>query len=317
MRALTAKLKTAGWRQEYVLVMLLVVLIGVAGALDPTFVTARAQLKLSENIWGLAILALPMTMIIITAGIDLSVGSTVALATVTFGLSWHQGVPVWGAALLALGVATAAGALNGFLVSKVKVHPLIVTLATLAAFRGIAEGASKGKPVTPLPDAFTQFGDTFAGIPVAAWVFAVLAIVCALFLGRTPNGRFVYAIGHNERGARFSGIAVDRILFLLYSLSGLLAGVVALLYAARRNTASPEAGMGNELDVITAVVIGGTSIYGGRGNIVGTCLGILLIHETREFVRWYWSSDELNLIVVGSLLVASVLAHRLLRFGKK
>ena len=143
-------------------------------------------------------------------------------------------------------------------------------------------------------------------------VFAVAALFSAVALGKTAFGQALYAIGHNETAARFSGIAVDRIKLLLYTSSGLAAGLAALLFVGRRNTANTDIGAGISLDVITAVVLGGTSIFGGRGRIVGTLLGIVLIHETREFVSWQWNRAELNLIVIGSLLIASVLLNSLL-----
>ena len=299
-------------RQEAVLIALIVGLMIWAGVLDSSFVAWNTQLKLSENIWEMAILALPMTLIIITGGIDLSVGSTMALATVVFGLSVKAGIPFGVAAILSLTSGLASGFLNGWLITRMKVHPLLITLASLAAYRGIAEGLSKGQPVTPLPKLFNTLAGSLGHVPLPALYFIALAVVVALFLHKTPNGRFLFAIGHKERVAIFSGIPVPRLLTALYSFAGLLAGFAALIYAARRNTANPEAGLGIELDVITAVVVGGTSIYGGRGSIFGTILGILLIHEAREFVNWRWSSAELNMIVIGSLLILSVLAHRLL-----
>lgn len=300
------------FRQESVLLLLLGLLCGWAFRLDAGFLDGDTQLKLSENIWEMAILALPMTMIIITGGIDLSVGSTMALATVVFGLCVQSGLGHGLAAGLALLTGLAGGALNGWLITRLRVHPLLITLASLAAYRGVAEGLSKGRPVTPLPDAFLGLAGEVGGVPLPALYFLALAVAAAVFLHRTPNGRFLFAIGHRERAAVFSGIPVPRLVLSLYALSGLLAAFSALVYAARRNTANPEAGLGIELDVITAVVVGGTSIYGGRGSIFATILGILLIHEAREFVDWNWSSSELNMVVIGSVLVLSVLANRLL-----
>ncbi|MBN1515114.1 ABC transporter permease [Candidatus Sumerlaeota bacterium] len=299
-------------RQEWLLLILLGVLLLVAMGFEPNFLKAKSQLKLSENIWELAILCLPMTLIIITGGIDLSIGSTMALATVAFGMGFEANWPLWACALAALLASLAAGAVNGALIAGIKVHPLIVTLATLAAYRGIAEGLSKGFSVSPLPESFQALSGSFLGAPIAAWIFIVLAIVFYLFLAHTPWGRFCHAIGHNEQVCRFSGAPTSKIIFSLYVVSAGLAGIAALLYSARRNTANPEAGYNMELDVITAVVIGGTSIYGGRGTIYGTLIGIVLIHEMREFFNWRWSSDELNLIVVGSLLIGSVLFYQLM-----
>jgi rhamnose transport system permease protein len=298
---------------EVVLVLLLAGLMAAAGAVMPNFVNLESQLFLSRHLWETAILALGMTLIIITAGIDLSVGSAMGMCAVALGMCFHHTGSVALSCVACLAVGGAGGMLNGALIAWLKVHPLIVTLATYAAFRGIAEGASQGA-------VYSRFGENFEslargmwlGVPIAAYIFGVLAIVFAIFLAKTPTGRFLYAIGHNETAARFSGIAVDRIKFWLYTTSGLLAGLATLIYVSRFNTAKADAGAGLELDVITAVVVGGTSIFGGRGNIAGTVLGLLLIHETKLFVGRYWRADELKGLVVGILLILSVLVYRAL-----
>ena len=153
----------------------------------------------------------------------------------------------------------------------------------------------------------------WGGVPIPAYLFGLLALGCALFLSRTPGGRYVYAIGHNEQAVRFSGVNVGRVKLLLYASSGLMAGLTTIIYVSRFDTAKADAGTGFELDVITAVVVGGTSIYGGRGNIGGTVLGLLLIHETRQFVSRQWQVDELKSIVVGLLLIGSLLLYRGMR----
>lgn len=296
---------------ELVLVGLILVVLAIAYTLDPIFLTRRVQLELSKEIWELALLTLGMTLIIITAGIDLSVGSTMALCSVSLGLCMHSNLPTPLCILVCLLTGLAAGALNGGLVAHIKVHPLLVTLATYGMSRGIAEGlqsATTNAPVKPNDGIKELFAGSFPLIPS---LFGVLAITLALLLARGTSGRGLYAIGHNEEAARFSGIPVNKLLFLVYTGTGLLAALAALSYSARR-TATAEAGMGMELDVITAVVVGGTSIYGGRGRILGPLLGVLLIHETRQFVDWYWQRSELTLIVIGSLLILSVLTHRFL-----
>ena len=305
-------------RQEIVLFVLLLGLLLLAGRLSPDFLSARAQIELSTHAWELALLALPMTLIILTAGIDLSIGSTMALCAVVFGLCFHAGHPLWLDALLALLTGAAAGALNGVFVAYVRVHPLIVTLATLAAFRGIAEGLSLGRPFSGFPAGFSVLGQgSLAGIPIPGLIFFAALLVTAFLMARTPLGLSLSAIGYNEMAARFSGLSVARLKLGLYTASGLVAGLAALLFVARRDTAKADIGQGMELDVITAVVLGGTSIFGGRGSLLGTVLGVLLIHETREFVTWQWSRDELNLIVVGLLLLLSVLADSLLSPKKR
>ncbi|MEW6253547.1 MAG: ABC transporter permease, partial [Planctomycetota bacterium] len=298
---------------EIGLALLVVPLLMLAGRLDPAFLRGATQVELLSHSYELALVALPMTLIVITAGIDLSVGATMALASVVLGLAYEAGAPLWAAGLLAVATGAAAGALNGAFVAWIRVHPLIVTLATYAAYRGIAEGISLGRPISGFPESLGRLADGTVSIPgvgdvpVPAVILFVAVIVAMLVLGRTTLGRALYAIGSNETCCRYSGIAVDRIKLGLYTVSGLAAGFAAVLFAARRNTAKADVGAGLELDVITAVVLGGTSVFGGRGTIVGTLLGVLLIHETREFVSWHWQREELIAIVIGALLIASVL----------
>jgi rhamnose transport system permease protein len=235
------------------------------------------------------------------------------ICAVAFGIVHAKTGSLAASCLACVTTGAACGAVNGWLISRVKVHPLIVTLATYAAYRGMAEGISQGQ-------SYSRFGDGFAslaramwfGVPIPGYLFAVMAVGFGVFLALTPSGRFLYAIGHNETAARFAGIAVDRLKFLLYATTGLLAGLATIIYVSRFDTAKADAGKGFELDVITAVIVGGTSIYGGRGNIVGTILGLVLIHETRLFVSRYWQIDELRSIVIGVLLIVSVLVYRML-----
>lgn len=284
-----------------------------AGISSPAFLGRRAQAELSTHVWELAILAVPMTLIIVTAGIDLSVGSTMALAAVVLGASSAAGVPVLVAALFAVLTGLAAGALNGVFIAYVRVHPLLVTLAALSAYRGMAEGISRGEPVSDFPAAFAFLGQgEVLWLPVAGIIFVALAAAAWVVLAKTPLGRYLYTMGHNKVAARYSGVPVDRVKLMLYSLSGAAAGLAAVILVSRRNTAKADMASGMELDVITAVVLGGTSIFGGRGRIAGTILGVLVIHEVREFVSWHWQRDELNLVVVGTLLIASVLLNRIL-----
>lgn len=299
-----------GWH-ELIVAVLLVVLLIVAGWLMPSFLQLRSQLLLSRHLWDFGLLALGMTLVVITGGIDLSVGSTMGLCAVVFGQTFSATGNSGAASLACLATGIVCGAWNGTLISRAKVHPLIVTLASYAAFRGIAEGLSQGA-------SYSRFGEmlasvsrtTWLGLPLPGWLFFVLAAGLSIFLMAMPSGRFLYAIGHNERAARFAGITVDRLKFWLYTFNGLVAGLATIIYISRFDTAKADAGKGFELNAITAVVVGGTSIFGGRGTIVGTVFGLLLIHETRQFVSRYWQSDEWTSIVVGSLLIVSVLISR-------
>jgi rhamnose transport system permease protein len=322
---------------EILLAVVLLVLMAWAGHVNDRFLTVAYQRGVYKQIWDVALLALPMTFIIITGGIDLSVGAIMSLASVFMGLSVSRwGWPFWLGASLAVGVGVLCGLLNGLFVAKVKVHPLIVTLATMSAFRGLAEGIS-------LPDTYSEnfpewlyaLGKQpirlagglgfYAGkdlrtaplyaLELAGWVFLALAVITAVVLWKTRFGRALYAIGFNETAARYSGMRTDAVKIAIYTFSGLVAGLVAINVTAGQNTAKADVGSGIELTVITAVVLGGTSIFGGRGRILGTLLGIALIHETRQFVSLHYQRDELVPVVLGVLLIVAVAANALL--GRK
>ena len=292
---------------EVVLALSTVAVLVVAGALDPSFVSARVQADLANSVWELVVIALPMTLIVTTGGIDLSVGATLSLSAVAMGLTFERTRSLPLSVLAALATGFVAGTLNGLFVTKVRVHPLIVTLATMSAFYGFAEGFSHARPVSGFPEALAK---TLSGPAQAA--IAVIAVVLTLFMAkRSVGGQALASIGYNEQATRFSGLRVDKIKTWLYSLSGLAAALAGVFFVARRNTAKADVGQGIELEVITAVVLGGTSITGGQGSVVGTLLGVFLVHETRQFVSWHWEHDELNQIVIGALLVLTVLIKRL------
>lgn len=300
-------MKNLRWSRELTLVVLLLCLFGAASILEPKFVTMRAQTLLATHLWELALVAIPMLLIVITAGIDLSVGSIVALSAVSFGLMFERNVPPVLAVGLTVLVGTVLGSLNGWFVAKMKVHPLLVTLATLAAFRGMAEGISTARAISGYPDWLLN---ALQG-PTPIVLFALVAIGTHLVMTQTYFGRWVVAIGTEENVSRFSRIPVDRVKQWLYGFSGLVCGVAAVLLVARNNTAKADMATGLELEAITAVVLGGASIHGGKGRVTGLVLGLLLIHETREFVSWHWKQNELNLIVIGSLLILTVLLENI------
>lgn len=312
MSGLNAVKRLEPMLHEGVVALLLILVMALAATIETGFVTIPTQLELSAHAAELALLALAMTFVIISGGIDLSVGSTMALAAVVLGLMHEAGAPMWVASSAAVLVGAAAGAINGVFVAVVGVHPLIVTLATLAAYRGLAEGISLGRPISGFPDGFQQLGTgAVAGVPIPVLIVLIATLVAGLILSRTVAGFWVYTIGGNETAARYAGVPVERVKIGLYTVSGIAAGAAGVIFAARRNTAKADIGTGIELEVITAVVLGGVNIFGGRGTMTGTVLGVLLIHELRELVSWHWRRDELILIVIGMVLVASVLLNNL------
>jgi rhamnose transport system permease protein len=296
----------------------LLALMFFAGMLEPKFLTLRSQTLLASHLWELAIVAVPMLLIIMIGGIDLSVGAMVAFCGVVLGLLFEKGVSPFIGMFAAIAAGGLLGMTNGWFVAKLRVHPLIVTLATMAAFRGIAEGISLARPISGYPDSFLALSQgKLAGIPYPLIVFALVAFTAWFVLARARFGRWIVAIGTEENVSRFSGIPVDRVKIILYTACGLVCGIAAMLLVARNNTAKADMGMGLELEAITAIVLGGASIEGGKGKVLGVVLGLLLIHETKEFVSWHWKQNELNLIVLGALLIGTLLVERILSSRRK
>ena len=297
--------------------MLLVTLLIAAGVSRPAFVSPDTQISLASQSIELAILAVPMTLILITGGIDLSIGSIMALAAVVLGLAHQAGMPIWLAATIALLTGALAGALNGAVIVIAGIHPLIVTLATLSLYRGVAEAISSARAISGFPAGFLALSNsTIAWVPLPALIFVAILTAGWVTLRYAAAGRYLYAIGHNETACRFTGLPVGSLKLWLYTLSGAAAGLAAVLFVARRNTAKADIAADMERDVITAVVLGGTSVFGGRGGLGGTLLGVLLLHEVRQFISWRWNNDELILVVVGGLLIGSVLLNQLLSRGR-
>ena len=202
-------------------------------------------------------------------GIDLSVGSVLGLSAIVLGVAWQNlGLPLPVAMAVAILVGALCGAINGLIIVKTRMPPLIATLGTLALFRGFAEGISQARSVRGYPDWFYVLGQgDVLGVPTQLWIFGFLAVVAAIILGALSFGRVTYAIGANETAARFSGMAVDRAKLLIYAASGALSGTAAVIFVSRVSTTRSDMGTGIEMDVISAVVLGGTSIFGGRGTI--------------------------------------------------
>lgn len=301
--------------REAILLVLLFLVMVFAQRTEPKFVTWRAQVLLADNLWELAIVSIPMLLIVMAGGIDLSVGSSLALSAVIMGLLFAKGVPILIACAIALVAGLALGFANGWFIAKLKVHPLIVTLATLAMFRGIAEGISSGRSISNFPDWFLNWAEgKWMGIPIPAIVFALLAFGTWFLLAKMRLGRWIKALGLDEEVTRFSAIPTEKIKLGLYSVSGLLCAVAAILLVSRNNTAKADLASGLELQALTAVVLGGASIEGGTGSIFGLICALFLIHETREYVSWHWQQNELDQVIVGGLLIVSLLFDQARKF---
>jgi rhamnose transport system permease protein len=257
-------------RHETILAALLAVALMVLTTQSTHFFTIENLLNQARLMAEMGIVGLGMTFIIVTGGIDLSVGSILGLTAILLGVFWKNvGLPLPVAIVLAIVSGSLAGLFNGFIITRFKVPPLIATLATLALYRGLAEGISESRSVRGYPEWFYVLGQGDAwGIPTQLWVFLALAVVAIFILGVTPFGRTIYAIGSNAVAARFSGISVNRSLLAIYTASGFLAAIAGVIFVSRVSTTRSDMGTGLELDVITAVVLGGTSIFGGRGTVI-------------------------------------------------
>jgi len=301
--------------REGVLFLITLVMMVVLSLSSDKFLTVSNILTQVRLMVEIGLIALPMTYIIITGGIDLSVGSIAGLAAILLGYTWQNwGFPLEGSILFALGVALAAGFMNGLLIVRLNVPPLIMTISTLALYRGLAEGISEARSVRGYPDWFYVIGqkETF-GIPNQIYLFVVAAILFTVVLSRTTFGRGLYAIGNNETGARFSGIPVNRIKLIIYSVSGLVAGISGVLLVSRVTTTRSDMGNGWELDAIAAVVLGGTSIFGGSGSIIGTLLGIVLIRFLQNGLALSGVTGDATIVVVGTVLVGATLLNTLIQ----
>lgn len=306
------------WLQENLveaaLFVALLVLIFVMSQLSPAFLTTRNLFNIIRFIAEIGIISLGMTAVILTGGIDLSVGSTLGMCGIILGALFASGFNIWLAALIAIGAGALAGFLNGAIVVTTGVHSLVVTLATLAIYRGIALGISQGDSYRGFPEAFFSLGQGYLGpVPVQLFIFLILAILVGIALGRTTFGRALYGLGHNEVAARFSGVPVARMKVAIFTLTGMLSGVAAIVFVSRVSSARGDAGQLLELDVITAVVLGGTALTGGRGTILGTMLGLLIIGVVRNGLTLAFVPLEVQAVFVGSILIVAVAINRWLR----
>ena len=208
----------------------------------------------------------------------------------------------------AIASGTFAGFVNGLIITRFSVPPLIATLATLALYRGLAEGISQARSVRGYPEWFFFFGQgEVLGVPFQLWILGICTVIAAVILGYTPFGRATYAIGANETAARFSGIRVDAVKLWIYTAAGFMAALAAVIFVSRVTTTRSDMGTGLELDVITGVVLGGTSIFGGKGTILGTALGLILIQALKNGLALSGVKGDGTIVVIGVVLIAAIL----------
>src|SRR5437867_2359931 len=301
-----------GWksillRHETVLLLVLAFEWFYFNSIGPRFGTLDNTFDMVRHSVEIGLLALVMTPIILTGGIDLSVGSLLGLCAILFGKLWRDaGLPIPVAAACTLGIGALAGGLNASLITWLRLPPLIVTLGTYSLFRGLAEAMTRGvETFTNFPASFLRLGQERAlGVPTQVWLFIVVAVGIWLLVHRTTFGRSFRAIGFAPEGARYAGLPVGRRLAMAYVLAGTVAALAALTYTARFGTAKADAGLGYELFAITAVVLGGTSIFGGVGSVHGTLLGAaavaVLSHGLSRIPAIMNSASELSGVLTGA-----------------
>lgn len=298
---------------EYGIVLALILLTAVLSYSNQYFLTANNLMDVLRQVSINGILAVGMTFVILTAGIDLSVGSLMALtgmvaASLVTGHSVHSPLI---AALAAIGVGAALGAFSGGLIAWARLSSFVVTLGMLSAYRGLTLIYSNGMPISELSAAFKHIGDgQVLGVPVPVLIFAATVLVAWITLRHTVYGRWVYAVGGNIRSARISGIPTEVIIFSAYALMGALSGLAGVVLTARTTAALPQAGVSYELDAIAAVVIGGTSLFGGYGSVVLTVVGVLIIGFINDGLDLMGVSAYYQLLVKGLIIVAAVLIDR-------
>jgi rhamnose transport system permease protein len=309
-----ADLRTRVLRWESLTVLLLVVAIVYGAVSSSKFLTGGNFNALTSDVVEIALIALPLTFVIVAAEIDLSVASVLGLASALLGALYNANWPMEAIIPVVLVAGAVAGAINGLLVTRLGLPSLAVTIGTLALYRGLAFVILGDQAVADFPPTYTDWGfGTFAGtqIPNPIVVFVVLAVLFGFVLHRTSFGRSVYAIGANEEAAFFSGLRVKRVKLLLFTLSGLVAALAGIIYTFRFASARADNGTGLELSVVAAVLLGGVSIFGGRGSMLGVVCAVFLLGTIRNALTLNDVSSEVLTIVTGSLLLLSVLGPSL------
>jgi fructose transport system permease protein len=275
-----------------------------------------------QQVMVVGVIAIGQTLVILTAGVDLSCGTVMALGGIVMTkFAVELGVPPAVAILCGMGVTTLFGLLNGLLVTRIKLPPFIVTLGTLNIAFAITQLYSSSQTVTDLPEAMNALGGTFqvGGTSVVYGVVLMLALYAITWfvLRQTPSGRHVYAVGNNPEAARLTGIATGRVVLTVYVIAGVLYGVAALVSVARTGVGDPNAGQTENLDAITAVVLGGTSLFGGRGTVLGSLVGALIVGVFRNGLTLMGVSSVYQILITGILVILAVATDQLSRSGAR
>lgn len=297
--------------EKYKSLIGLVILCIIITFVTPNFLTFSNITNVFTQVSVNAIIAVGMTFVILTGGIDLSVGSTLAISGALGASIIKSTGSITLAIIVAAVVGTFIGIINGLLIAKGKLQAFIATLATMTIFRGVTLVFTDGTPISKLPEAFMKIGNAKLGfIPIPVLITIVIAIIAIYVLTQTRFGRYLYALGGNEESAKLSGINTDKIKVMTYAISGFMAAVAGVIITSRIGSASPNAGTGFELDAIAAVVIGGTSLAGGEGKVTGTIIGALIIGVLNNGLNLMNVSPFYQSIVKGLVILLAVLLDK-------
>lgn len=301
--------------RRFGLLLAIILLAAVLSSLSEQFLTMQNALNLLLQATVNATIAAGMTLVILTAGIDLSVGSVLALTAVVTADVLQMGVPVPLAVLAGLGLGAAVGVVNGLLITHGRIPPFITTLGMMTLARGLALSYAGGQPITGLPKAFLGIGTShILGIPSPVWITALIYGVGIFLLSRTTLGRYVYAIGNNPVASRVAGLPVRATTIAVYAVSGTLAALAGMILVARLDSAQPIMGVRYELDAIAAVVVGGAALTGGEGTLWGTVLGALIMAMIANAINILNVSPFYAQVLQGGVIIVALLIHS---FGRR
>lgn len=290
----------------------LIVLLIIFSISNKNFFTTDNILNVIVQTTPILLIAIGQTYVLITGGIDLSIGSNIAISGVVTAMLMKSGLPIFLSIIIGLLTATAVGVANGALVTYGKLPPFIVTLGTMTAVRGITLTLTKGIPISGLPSGFNAIGiEKTLGIPNPIYIMVIFTIIFGVILAKTKTGRYTYSLGSNFEASRLSGVNVHATLIKVYAFSGLLSGIAGLVMAARIISAPPTAGMGYELNAVAASVIGGASTLGGEGTIAGTAVGALIIGVLSNGLNLMGVSPFIQQIVTGIVIIGAVFADKI------
>jgi len=301
----------AALRWETGLAVVVILIFGIGSAASPDFLTGNNLFNLGLSNGEIAIMTLPMTLIVISGEIDLSVASILGMSSALLGYLWARGWPMPAIFVVIAVVGIAAGAVNGLLVTRLRLPSLAVTIGTLALYRGVATILLGPNTVSNFPTAYTNLGVNavpFTGndITYSTLIFIVLAIIFGVVLHATPLGRSIYAMGASQEAAQFAGIRVKRIKTILFMISGFICSLAGVLWTFRLSTAVQNNGLGLELSVVAIVLLAGVSIFGGKGSLIGVVLAVLAFAGIQNALLLTNFNQEATGIVTGGLLLASV-----------